>query len=593
MTTSVSAVVMSIISATSCAFVTFDHQYKTSSTAEGGRVLKDLKERVVRGWNLRRRVLNEENDTTSPLPEGYFEENGILYDDNGNPIGSSLSLAPGIQLNEPNPFDDEEEEQIIPGGEMNGEIPSVEEENEQVTAANIAAALNGQGNEDFDENGYPRMDDTTTPATPAVTFDTEPNGMVGGGEFNPNLDANGVPVGNDSAALPSNGPNSVGGDAMAETVAAPSDNIDTAPSNGPNSVGGDTMAETVAAASETNDTAPSNGPNSVGGDAMAETVAAPSDTTDTAPTNGPNSVGGDAMAETVAAPSDATDTTPSNGPNSVGGDPMAGAVPTGMDEDTEDVDFGPGSKGDSMAGQYTGESSTPQISGGGSIYGSSGYGSESTAASVSGASAIVKGDAGLFCDTDPSFTYTSLWNGGSVKAFEAEIASESDNNLSEEVSRNAGLLAVVVGALMAIILTIEFLMGRKMCLEKWIVGLLALVATGCQGATFAFFNSQRYCDGDILHEILNQEPCVLGKGGYMSIGSLLLYFFTIILVCKVPQDEPYGVCCRGEKNDYSERVFQGESESNGDLLMKSNMDDSKERPWVSEDKREEEENAII
>mmetsp|Transcript_6870 Transcript_6870/g.10675 ORF Transcript_6870/g.10675 Transcript_6870/m.10675 type:complete len:475 (-) Transcript_6870:59-1483(-) len=300
-------------------------------------------------------------------------------------------------------------------------------------------------------------------------------------------------------------------------------------------------------------------------------------------------------AETVTAPSDSTAavwTVPTNGPNGVGGDPMAGAVAAGQDEDTGDVDFGPGSKGDSMAGEYSGESSTPQISGGGDTYGSSAYGSGSTA-SASGASAIVKGDAGLYCDTDPSFTYTSLWNGGSIKAFEAEIASESDNNKSEEIARNAVLIATIVGAFMATILTIEFLLGWKMCLEKWFIGLLALVACVSQGATFAFFNSQRYCDGDILHEILNQEPCVLGQGGIMSIVALLLYFFTLLLVCKVPQDEPYGLCCKGRKNNDSEKVFQGEGDG---MLMGSNSNDAKpERPgWISEDNRsEEEENEII
>mmetsp|Transcript_30667 Transcript_30667/g.45091 ORF Transcript_30667/g.45091 Transcript_30667/m.45091 type:complete len:326 (-) Transcript_30667:67-1044(-) len=325
---------------------------------------------------------------------------------------------------------------------------------------------------------------------------------------------------------------------------------------------------------------------------MAGTVVDPADTSETAPTNGPDSVGGDPMAGTVVDPADTAETAPTNGPNGVGGDPMAGAVAAGQDEDTGDVDFGPGSKGDSMAGEYSGESSTPQISGGGDTYGSSAYGSSSTA-SASGASAIVAGDAGLYCDTDPSFTYTSLWNGGSIKAFEAEIASESDNNKSEEIARNAVLIATIVGAFMATILTIEFLLGWKMCLEKWFIGLLALVACVSQGATFAFFNSQRYCDGDILHEILNQEPCVLGQGGIMSIVALLLYFFTLLLVCKVPQDEPYGLCCQGRKNNDSEKVFQGEGDG---MLMGSNSNDAKpERPgWISEDNRsEEEENEII
>jgi hypothetical protein len=480
MTTSISAVVLSIISATSCAFVTFDHQYKASSTAPsaGGRnkkkrrmlMLMKWKERVVEGLNLRSRRVQDDGSNAA-LPSSLLDEDGNPIDEDGIPIDPNFDLLmePGVQLTEAEPSD-----------------------------------------------------------------------------------------------------------AMAGTVTAPSDTTaGTTSSNGPNSVAGDTMAGTVTDPSgSTNGTTPSNGPNSVGGDSMAGTVTAPSDTSNS--------------------------TTPSNGPNSVGGDAMAGAVPaSGQDEDTGDVDFGPGSNGDSMAESFVGGSSTPQISGGGggSTYGSSAYGSSSMA-SASGASAIVKGDAGLFCDTDPSFTYTSLWNGGSVKAFEAEIASESDNNRSEEVARNAVLAAAIVGAFMATILTIECLLGWKMCLEKWFVGFLAMVACISQGVTFAFFNSQRYCDGDLLHEILNQQPCVLGKGGAMSIAALLLYFFTILLVWKVPEGDPYGICCKGRKKDDSEKVFQGDGDGNSGLLMGSNPNNSKpERPnWISEDNRnrdEEEENEII
>jgi len=467
----------------------------------------------------------------------------------------------------------------LPSGElMNGDLPTTDEEQDLTNAANIAALNGGEPTADFDANGFPIVNDPED-LDPTMTAETET-----------------VTAPSDSTAavwtVPTNGPNGVGGDAMAGTVVDPADTSEMAPTNGPNGVGGDTMAGTVNDPADTSETAPTNGPNGVGGDTMAGTVIDPADTTETFPTNGPDSVGGDPMAGSVVDPMDTAETAPTNGPNGVGGDPMAGAVAAGQDEDTGDVDFGPGSKGDSMAGEYSGESSTPQISGGGDTYGSSAYGSGSTA-SASGASAIVKGDAGLYCDTDPSFTYTSLWNGGSIKAFEAEIASESDNNKSEEIARNAVLIATIVGAFMATILTIEFLLGWKMCLEKWFIGLLALVACVSQGATFAFFNSQRYCDGDILHEILNQEPCVLGQGGIMSIVALLLYFFTLLLVCKVPQDEPYGLCCKGRKNNDSEKVFQGEGDG---MLMGSNSNDAKpERPgWISEDNRsEEEENEII
>jgi hypothetical protein len=350
----------------------------------------------------------------------------------------------------------------------------------------------------------------------------------------------------------------------------------------------DTMAETFTEPTVTTSaSAPSNGA-SAGGDAMAETVTEPSDTM-TSPSNGPNSDVGDSKAETVTEPSD-TMASPSNGPNSVGGDSMAETVPADGSGDAlgEDLNFGPGGTGDPMAGTNSGGSSSPQISGGGT------YGSSASASG--GASAIVKGDAGLFCDTDPSFSYTSLWNGGSVKAFEAEIASGSDNNKSEEAARNGALAATIVGAFMATILTIECLLGKQMCLEKWFIGIMAIIACVSQGITFAFFNSQRYCDGDILHEILNQEPCVLGKGAIMSVVALLFYFFILLLVCKVPKDDPYGLCCKSKKAGGSDKVFHG-ADGNSGFLMGSNPSNSKpERPtWISDDKRgeEEEENKIV
>mmetsp|Transcript_27797 Transcript_27797/g.45231 ORF Transcript_27797/g.45231 Transcript_27797/m.45231 type:complete len:545 (+) Transcript_27797:219-1853(+) len=531
MGTSVSAVVLSIISATSCAFVSFDHQYKTSATADGGRrMMTELKERVEIEWNLRRRRrlqdasaggVGGEDDPFAGVDLGLDPED--------------FNLMPGIQMTEPTQTTPPTEPQDdIPFSDvMNSEMGTVDEETAQTNAANIAAL----GADEAAKFGY---------------------------------DENGFPMGNDDP------------DEFYDSVP---------PANGPNGVEGDTMAGSVAAPAETSGTAPANGPNSVGGDTMAGSVAAPAETS-AAPANGPNGVGVDPMAGAVPAGQDEDTGDVNFGPGSQG-DSMAGAVPAGQDVDTGDVDFGPGSQGDSMAGEYSGESSTPQVSGGGGTYGSSAYGSESTAASASGASAIVKGDAGLFCDTDPSFTYTSLWNGGSIKAFEAEIASESDNNKSEEIARNAIIVAVAVGVLMATILTIEFLLGWKMCLEKWFVGLLALIACGSQGATFAFFNSQRYCDGDILNEILNQEPCVFGQGAIMSVVAMLLYFFTLLLVCKVPEDDPYGLCCKGRKNKDADKVFQGEGDG---MLMGSNPNDANpERPgWISEDNRsEEEENEII
>ena len=490
MATSISAVVVSIISATSCAFVTFDHQYKTSSSSSGGTatggkggrrmlmITNELRERVIGGLRSRR-VQEDQVDEADPTP----------WDGNTMP--------------EQGPQDNED----VMGINMDG-FPNTDEE----TAAINAAANAGQ--------------------------QQEPEFDALGNELSPGPAAN---------------------DPMAETYEAFSEGTTYVPNNGPNGIGGDTMAGTVS--EEPSTYTPSNGPNG-GGDAMAGTVTEPETSGIGAPSNGPNGVGGDAMAGTVAEPSGTAGSAPSNGPNGIGGDPMAGS--------------------------YSGGSSTPQTSGG-NAYGSA-YGSSSTS---SASPAIVKGDAGLFCQPN----YKDLWNNGNVNAFEAEVASESDYNKSEEIARNAVLAAIIVGAFMATILTIECLLGWQMCLEKWFIGFLALVAVVSQGTTFAFFNSQRYCDGDILHEILNQEPCVLAKGGVMSIVALFLYFLTLLLVCKVPQDDPYGLCCKGKNKNGAEQVFQGEDGNSG-LLMGSNPNNPKpERPnWISEDSRkeaEEEENEII
>lgn len=114
-----------------------------------------------------------------------------------------------------------------------------------------------------------------------------------------------------------------------------------------------------------------------------------------------------------------------------------------------------------------------------------------------------------------------------------------------------------------------------------------------------------YCsDGDIIHEILNQEPCVVGQGAEMAIGALVLYFIMMIMCCRLPQDDPYGLCC---KKDNSSTTSGGASTSSsgkfGLLGGKSDTsgtdgtsDQKPERPnWLSEDKKKEadEENEII
>lgn len=229
-----------------------------------------------------------------------------------------------------------------------------------------------------------------------------------------------------------------------------------------------------------------------------------------------------------------------------------------------------------------------------------GEASQSSFAASEESVAQVSGDAGLFCDGQKSFSVTNLW-GGTIAEFEEEIAEESDKNQSEELARNAVIAAAVFGSFAAVIVLIESVIGWRMWCERWIVGIVSAMACVSQGITFLFFNSERYCDGDIVHEIINQEPCVVGQGGVYSIIALVLYFVMIVMSCRLPQDDPYGLCCK--KNDPAkdstastggsgkfgllgsgskgEETFKGSSGGKDD-------DPRRERPnWLSEDARKE------
>ena len=147
-----------------------------------------------------------------------------------------------------------------------------------------------------------------------------------------------------------------------------------------------------------------------------------------------------------------------------------------------------------MAGQGSTSSGTSEDTPGteqSGMYGSSS--STSTAASAMDEEAVaqVSGDAGLFCDGERSFSISNLWK-GSLSDLENTIAMESDMNQSEEIARNAVIMATIFGTMAAFILVVESIVGWTICCEKWIIGLIALCACICQGITFLFFNSERY-----------------------------------------------------------------------------------------------------
>lgn len=117
--------------------------------------------------------------------------------------------------------------------------------------------------------------------------------------------------------------------------------------------------------------------------------------------------------------------------------------------------------------------------------------SSSSSVVITGAAAATTGDAGLFCNGIQSFTITSLWN-GSYQELEDKIANDSDRDQSEVLARNAAIMSSLFGIVIIVILSIGGSIGWRCICERWVVGLVALMACVSQGITFLFFNSERY-----------------------------------------------------------------------------------------------------
>jgi len=212
------------------------------------------------------------------------------------------------------------------------------------------------------------------------------------------------------------------------------------------------------------------------------------------------------------------------------------------------------------------------------------------------ASVAISGSAGLFCAAN-DMSILDVWKGTFVKS-EVAIDDASNSDESEDVARNGAVVAITFGAIIALILLVETVFGFRMCCEKWIVGIFAQCACFSQGLSFLFFNSERYCDANIIHEILERKPCVLGAGATYSVVALILYASIIVLVCCAPSADPYHLlcCCRAQKESNSANGnfsslelaetknsgFSNESESNVALSGR----DHDKPAWLSEEKRE-------
>jgi len=214
------------------------------------------------------------------------------------------------------------------------------------------------------------------------------------------------------------------------------------------------------------------------------------------------------------------------------------------------------------------------------------FGDVNSAAKPTEPDVVVTGEAGLFCDGQKKFDVRKVWK-GSFDELEEEIGVESENNQSEELARNAVIASAVFGTIIAFIVVLECVLGWRMCLERYIIGLIAICASISQGVTFLFFNSKRYCDGDIVHEIINQEPCFIAQGGIYSAVAVALYGIIMIMACRLPSDDPYGLCNKKSRSSTgSTQLSQNES----GLVM-----GDKSRSWISAEKKIQidEENEII
>lgn len=149
-------------------------------------------------------------------------------------------------------------------------------------------------------------------------------------------------------------------------------------------------------------------------------------------------------------------------------------------------------------------------------------------------------------------------------------------NESENAARMGAAVAPMAATFCILVVLVEFCCCRFMC-SRLFMGLGLVGAQIMQGITFLLFDSEQFwyvktllivnhvsfllkcasgCDstnghshslyssivthsnGDIVTEILHQEPCSIGDGAVFSVVALLLYFLSGVLVFCTPKPEP-------------------------------------------------------
>lgn len=117
---------------------------------------------------------------------------------------------------------------------------------------------------------------------------------------------------------------------------------------------------------------------------------------------------------------------------------------------------------------------------------------------------------------------------------------------SEEVAKSAAIFAPIA-ALFAVLVIIMKLSFASCKGSRGTVVLCLVAALVSQGITFIFYNSDEFCDGDILNEITHLDPCKPGKGSAFSILALILYFFSMVAFWCLPKSSQKEVDVTGSE----------------------------------------------
>ena len=136
-------------------------------------------------------------------------------------------------------------------------------------------------------------------------------------------------------------------------------------------------------------------------------------------------------------------------------------------------------------------------------------------------------------DDESSLGYAGLFGYREEDTGEC-VGYERDLDKSEKFAKDASLVAPIAASFALLIITLK-LCWTSCKGSRLLVNTSMLVAIISQGITFAFFNSDEFCDGDILNEILHQDPCKPGKGSAFSILALFCYFFAAVAYWCVPK----------------------------------------------------------